>query len=75
MPLAIGRLPKQSVLGALSALALIGTGLTFGLVGNMVTDGYVYEATFNAGESKPPVKLTYRHALHTTIGNASGPPG
>jgi len=51
-----------------------GTGLTFGLVGTMVTDGYVCEATYSA-PGMEPVKLKFNHALHTTIGNASGPPG
>jgi hypothetical protein len=51
-----------------------GTGLTFGLVGSMVTDGYECEATFT-GTGSEPVKLNFKHALHTTIGNASGPPG
>jgi hypothetical protein len=51
-----------------------GTGLTFGLVGTMVTDGYVCEATYTA-PGLEPVKLKFNHALHTTIGNASGPPG
>ena len=51
-----------------------GTGLTFGLIGTMVTDGYVCEATYSAPAAEP-VKLSYRHAIHTTIGNASGPPG
>jgi hypothetical protein len=51
-----------------------GTGLTFGLIGTMVTDGYVCEATLEEpGEA--PLTLHFRHALHTTIGNASGPPG
>jgi hypothetical protein len=51
-----------------------GTGLTFGLVGSMVTDGYVCEATYSA-EGGAPVKFNFRHAMHTTIGNASGPAG
>jgi hypothetical protein len=51
-----------------------GTGLTFGLVGTMVTDGYVCEAVYTV-PNKDPLKLEFRHALHTTIGNASGPPG
>lgn len=51
-----------------------GTGLTFGLVGTMVTDGYVMEATYTS-LTGTPIKLTYHHAMHTTIGNASGPPG
>lgn len=52
-----------------------GTGLTLGLVGSMVTDGYVCEATYSPGGSGDPVRFSYKHALHTTIGNASGPPG
>lgn len=51
-----------------------GTGLTFGLVGTMVTDGYVCEARYAIGAGEP-FTLGYRHAVHTTIGNASGPPG
>ena len=51
----------------------IGTGLTFGLVGNMVTDGYVCTATYSAGGKS--ATSTVKHAMHTTIGNAEGPPG
>lgn len=51
-----------------------GTGLTFGLVGTTVTDGYVCEATYSA-PGKDLVSFKFHHALHTTIGNASGPPG
>ena len=51
----------------------IGTGLTFGLVGNMVTDGYVCTATYAAGGKS--TSATVKHALHTTIGNKEGPPG
>lgn len=50
-----------------------GTGATFGLVGTMVTDGYVCNAQLLA-PGKPPVKFSYRHAIHTTIGNKEGPP-
>jgi hypothetical protein len=49
------------------------TGLTFGLVGNMVTDGYVCTATYSAGGKV--ASTTVKHAMHTTVGNASGPPG
>jgi hypothetical protein len=51
-----------------------GTGLTFGLIGTMVTDGYVCDATFSSPQGEP-FKVQFKHALHTTIGNASGPPG
>ena len=50
------------------------TGLTFGLMGNMVTDGYVCTATYTP-PGGAPVNATVRHALHTTIGNTEGPPG
>jgi hypothetical protein len=50
------------------------TGLTFGAAGSMVTDGYVFTATFRP-IGKPAVTKVYRHALHSTVGNAEGPPG
>ncbi len=50
-----------------------GTGLTFGLAGSIVTDGYVCEATYQrAGKT---TSTTVKHALHTTIGNHSGVKG
>ena len=50
-----------------------GTGLTFGAVGSMVTDGYVATVTYSrAGET---TSVEVRHALHTTIGNKAGPDG
>jgi hypothetical protein len=52
----------------------VGTGLTFGLVGTMVTDGYVCNATYRSASGKTS-STTLKHALHTTIGNASGPAG
>ncbi|HSF04561.1 MAG TPA: hypothetical protein VLG10_02105 [Methylomirabilota bacterium] len=50
------------------------TGLTFGAAGSLVTDGYIFTATFRP-MGKEPVTRTYRHAIHTTVGNADGPPG
>lgn len=52
----------------------IGTGLTFGLVGSMVTDGYEFKATYHPA-GKEPVVRNYKHAIHTTVGNKKGPPG
>ena len=52
----------------------IGTGLTLGLAGSMVTDGYVFTATFTAPGMEPVIK-EYKHAIHTTIGNKRGPQG
>jgi len=51
-----------------------GVGLTFGLVGTMVTDGYI--CTVNYVEPKhDAVTKVVKHAIYTTIGNASGPAG
>ncbi|HEX7642928.1 MAG TPA: hypothetical protein VF472_12045 [Burkholderiaceae bacterium] len=52
----------------------VGTGLTLGLAGTMVTDNYVMTASYDA-PGAPEVKHSYRHALHSTIGNADGPKG
>lgn len=51
-----------------------GTGLTFGLAGSAVVDGYVMTATYSppAGAS---VTKTYKHALHSTVGLHSAPKG
>lgn len=52
----------------------IGTGLTFGMVGSMVTDYYEMEAELTlAGETIR--KATYQHAIHSTIGRKEGPEG
>jgi len=50
------------------------TGLTFGAKGSHVTDGYVMTATFRA-PGKQAVTKVYRHAIHTTIGDADAPAG
>jgi len=51
------------------------TGLTFGLAGSAVTDGYICTVTYlPAGQAKPIVK-TAKHAIHTTLGNANPPAG
>lgn len=51
------------------------TGLTFGLAGTAVTDGYVCTLSYLAPGQAAPIVKTARHALHTTVGNASPPPG
>jgi hypothetical protein len=49
------------------------TGLTFGLAGSAVTDGYICTVSYlPAGQSTPIVK-TARHAIHATIGIANPP--
>lgn len=51
------------------------TGLTFGLAGTAVSDGYVCTLTYLApGQSTPVVKKA-THVIHATIGNASAPAG
>jgi len=50
------------------------TGLTFGLSGTMVTDGYQLTAS-DAMTGRDEVKHSYKHAIYTTIGNADGPAG
>jgi len=50
------------------------TGLTLGLAGNTVTDGYVCTATYTTPGAAPK-KSQVNHALHTTMGNTEGPKG
>lgn len=50
------------------------TGLTFGLAGNTVTDGYIFSASF-LKTGKNPFEKTYNHAIVSTVGNAKGPEG
>src|SRR5262245_22875118 len=50
------------------------TGLTLGLAGSTVTDGYICTATYSAPGAAPK-KNEVKHALHTTIGNTEGPKG
>ncbi|MBI1771771.1 MAG: hypothetical protein HYR68_05405 [Burkholderiales bacterium] len=50
------------------------TGLTFGLAGTMVTDGYIMNASY-VSPGKDEIKHSYKHAIHTTVGNADGPKG
>ena len=49
-----------------------GTGLTFGAAGSLVTD--YYEATIEFVDENGAKHVgTYKHALHTTIGNKKAP--
>ena len=52
----------------------VGVGLTLGLVGAVVTDGYECTATLMVPGAEP-LKFNYTHALHTAIGNTSAPMG
>jgi hypothetical protein len=49
------------------------TGLTFGLAGSKVSDGYICTATYLKPGSVDPVVKTTRHAIHTTLGAAASP--
>lgn len=50
------------------------TGLTFGAVGTAVTDEYEMIVQFDTGSGEV-IRKSYRHAIHTVIGNAKPPPG
>lgn len=49
------------------------TGLTFGLAGSQVSDGYVCTATYTPAGSGTPIVKQARHAIHTTVGAAAAP--
>ncbi len=49
------------------------TGLTFGLAGSQVSDGYVCTARYTSRTGQPAIVKQARHAIHTTIGASSAP--
>lgn len=49
------------------------TGLTFGLAGSQVTDGYVAYATYRANATAEPIIKKVRHAIHTNLGADTAP--
>lgn len=49
------------------------TGLTFGLAGSSVTDGYICTVSYVPADGRPTIVSTARHAIHTTLGNAAVP--
>lgn len=51
------------------------TGLTFGLAGTAVTDGYICQVSYLGAGQATPLTASARHAIHTTLGNASAPAG
>jgi hypothetical protein len=51
------------------------TGLTFGLAGSAVTDGYICTVSYLPPGQATPIVKTARHAIHTTLGNANPPAG
>jgi len=49
------------------------TGLTFGLAGSKVSDGYVCTMTYTDPKQPAPLVKQARHAIHTTMGANSAP--
>lgn len=49
------------------------TGLTLGLAGSQVTDGYICTANYTPPGASQPITKEVRHAIHTTIGNHAAP--
>ncbi|MGE5470628.1 MAG: hypothetical protein ACM3X0_07535 [Bacteroidota bacterium] len=49
------------------------TGLTFGLAGKQVTDGYICTVDYSSDTQKPAVNKTARHAIHTVLGAKGAP--
>lgn len=50
------------------------TGLTFGLVGTTVGDGYICTADYISAPGAAKITKTNRDAIYTSLGNSSGPP-
>ena len=49
------------------------TGLTFGLAGSQVSDGYVCVMKYIPQPQAPTISKTSRHAIHTVMGAKEGP--
>lgn len=49
------------------------TGLTFGLAGSQVSDGYVCTMKYLAQPQAPAISSTARHAIHTVMGAKDAP--
>lgn len=50
------------------------TGLTFGLAGSQVTDGYICTVKYLPSAQGAQVNKTARHAIHTVLGAKEDPP-
>jgi hypothetical protein len=50
------------------------TGLTLGLVGNVVTDGFVCTIDYIPAVGANKITVTEHHAIHSTVGLHSAPP-
>ncbi|MBX9402661.1 hypothetical protein K4L06_15230 [Lysobacter sp. BMK333-48F3] len=51
----------------------VASGMTLGLAGTLVTDGYNATVSYTANGKTTEAKIT--HAVHTTVGNKAGPAG
>lgn len=49
------------------------TGLTFGLAGSQVTDGYVCSIKYLPGGQAPAITKSAQHAIHTVLGAKEAP--
>lgn len=49
------------------------TGLTLGLVGNTVGDGFVCDLQYKANDASAPIHAQVNHAIYTSLGATSGP--
>lgn len=49
------------------------TGLTFGLAGSKVSDGYVCTVNYTPAAGAAPIVKLARHAIHTSLGATSAP--
>jgi hypothetical protein len=49
------------------------TGLTFGLAGSQVSDGYICTAKYSPSAGVTAISKQARHAIHTTVGAAATP--
>jgi hypothetical protein len=48
-------------------------GLTFGLAGSMVTDGYMCTMDYLPAAGSPKISKQIKHAIHTAVGSATPP--
>lgn len=49
------------------------TGLTFGLAGSQVSDGYICTMKYTPTSQSAPITKVARHAIHTVVGAKEGP--
>lgn len=50
------------------------TGLTFGIAGSTVTDGYLCTVSYSPPGALAPIVKTSKHAIHTAMGSSGSPP-